>query len=142
MPFARKIFQFVARPGKGPFLYYIRVFWSFFEPPTHLRRDISLHKVRENCNFLDHPTTTMSLRNIKMAPNVDNYGFNFTLRHMINLLMAQNDTYENFGSWAEAVLGWNCFGPRYFWAEVGIGLKYYCGLKYSSNGNVHKAEVC
>ena len=28
----------------------------------------SLHKVRENCHFLDHPPTPMSLRNIKMAP--------------------------------------------------------------------------
>ena len=54
---------------KGPFLYYVRVFWGFFEPPTHLRKDILLHKVRKNCHFLDHPPTPMSLRNIKMAPN-------------------------------------------------------------------------
>ena len=26
--------------GKGPFLYYVRVFWGFFEPPTHLRKDV------------------------------------------------------------------------------------------------------
>ena len=25
---------------KGPSLYYVRVFWGFFEPPTHLRKDI------------------------------------------------------------------------------------------------------
>ena len=25
---------------KGPFLYYVKVFWGFFEPPTHLRKDI------------------------------------------------------------------------------------------------------
>ena len=25
---------------QGPFLYYVRVFWGFFEPPTHLRKDI------------------------------------------------------------------------------------------------------
>ena len=25
---------------KGPFLYYVRMFWGFFEPPTHLRKDI------------------------------------------------------------------------------------------------------
>ena len=25
---------------KGPFLYYVRVFWGFFEPPTHLRKNI------------------------------------------------------------------------------------------------------
>ena len=28
----------------------------------------SLHTVRKNCHFLDHPPTPMSLRNIKMAP--------------------------------------------------------------------------
>ena len=55
--------------SKGPFLYYVRVFWGFIEPPTHLHKDISLHKIRENCHFLDHPPTPMSLRNIKMAPN-------------------------------------------------------------------------
>ena len=25
---------------KGPFLYYVRVFWGLFEPPTQLRKDI------------------------------------------------------------------------------------------------------
>ena len=40
---------------KGPFLYYVRVFWGFYEPPTHLRKGILLHKVRKNCHFLDHP---------------------------------------------------------------------------------------
>ena len=25
---------------KGPSLYYVSVFWGFFEPPTHLRKDI------------------------------------------------------------------------------------------------------
>ena len=54
---------------KGPFLNYVRVFWAFFKPSTHLHKDISLHKVRENCHFLNHPPTPMSLRNIKMAPN-------------------------------------------------------------------------
>ena len=38
-------------------------------PPTYVRT-FSLHKVRENCHFLDHPPTPMSLRNIKMAPNM------------------------------------------------------------------------
>ena len=28
------------RYAKGPSLYYVRVFWGFFEPPTHLRKDI------------------------------------------------------------------------------------------------------
>ena len=27
--------------GKGSSLYYVRVFWGFFQPPTHLRKDIS-----------------------------------------------------------------------------------------------------
>ena len=36
-------------------------------PPTYVRT-FSLHKVRENCHFIDHPPTPMSLRNIKMAP--------------------------------------------------------------------------
>ena len=36
--------------------------------PTYVRTFL-LHKVRENRNFLDHPPTPMSLRNIKMAPN-------------------------------------------------------------------------
>ena len=44
-------------------------FESFLNhPPTYVRT-FSLHKERENCHFLDHPTTHMTLRNIKMAPN-------------------------------------------------------------------------
>ena len=42
---------------------------NFSEPLTHLRTFL-LHKVRENCHFLDHPPTPMSLRNIKIAPYV------------------------------------------------------------------------
>ena len=34
--------------------------------------------------------------------NVDDYGFNITLRHPLNLWKAQNDTFEDFGSWVEA----------------------------------------
>ena len=41
-------------------------------PPTYVRT-FSLHKVRENCQFLDHPPTPMSLRNIKMAPKDNIY---------------------------------------------------------------------
>ena len=37
-------------------------------PPTYVRT-FPLHKVRENCHFLDHPPTPMSLRNIKIAPS-------------------------------------------------------------------------
>ena len=56
--------------GKGPFLYYVRVFRGFLEPPTPYVRTFSLHEVRENCHFLDHPPTPMSLRDIKEAPKV------------------------------------------------------------------------
>ena len=49
--------------------------------------------------------------------NVDNYGFNFTLRHPLNLWKVQNDTFENL------VLRPKCIGLELFWAEVDIGLK-------------------
>ena len=29
-----------AFPGKGPFKYYVGIFWDFFEPPTYLCKDI------------------------------------------------------------------------------------------------------
>ena len=54
--------------------------------------------------------------------NVDNYGFNFTLRHPLNLWKAQNDTLENL------VLGLMCIGPKYFRAEVLLGPKCASGL--------------
>ena len=53
--------------------------------------------------------------------NVDNYGFNFTMRHPLNLWKAQNDTSEYL------VLRPKCIGPKLFKAEVGIGSKYYWG---------------
>ena len=50
--------------SKGPSLYYVRAFWGFFNhQPTYVRT-FSLHKVRENCHFLDHLPTSISLRNI------------------------------------------------------------------------------
>ena len=48
-------------PSKGPSLYYVRVFLGFLEPPTPCVRTFSLHKVRENYHFLDHPPTPMPL---------------------------------------------------------------------------------
>ena len=49
------------------------MFWGFFEqPPTYVGTFL-LHKVRENCHFLDHPSTLISLRNIKMAPYPGKY---------------------------------------------------------------------
>ena len=44
--------------------------------------------------------------------NVDKYGFNFTLRHPLNLWKAQNDNFENL------VLEPKCIGPKLFRAEV------------------------
>ena len=35
-----KIMSKSMNTSKGPFLYYVRVFWGFFELPTHLRKDI------------------------------------------------------------------------------------------------------
>ena len=40
----------------------------FFNHPPNSVRKFSLHKVRDNCHFMDNPPTPMSLRNIKMAP--------------------------------------------------------------------------
>ena len=43
-------------------------FEAFFNhPPTYVRK-FSLHIVRENWQFLDHPATPMSVHNIKIAP--------------------------------------------------------------------------
>ena len=39
---------------RGVSIYYVRVFWGALEPPTILRKDILLHKVRKNCHFLNH----------------------------------------------------------------------------------------
>ena len=54
---------------KGPFLYYVRVFSFQNHPPPTYVKTFSLHKVKENCHFLDHPPTAMPLHNTKMAPN-------------------------------------------------------------------------
>ena len=62
--------------------------------------------------------------------NVDTYGFDFTLRHPLNLKKAQNDAVENL------VLKPKCIGPKlYFRAEVSIR------LNYSSDRNVPWAKV-
>ena len=42
--------------------------------------------------------------------NVDNYGFNFTLRHPLNLWKVQSDNFENL------VLGLKCIGSKLYWA--------------------------
>ena len=53
--------------------------------------------------------------------NVDDYGFNFTLMHPLNLWKVQNGTFEKL------VLGPKCIGPKYIWAKVGFGPKYSLG---------------
>ena len=64
--------------------------------------------------------------------NVDNYGFNFTLRHPLNLWKAQIDTFENL------VLKPKSIGPKLYraevvsgrsisWAEMCLGPKYAWG---------------
>ena len=62
--------------------------------------------------------------------NVDDYGFNFTLRHPLNLWKSQNDTFENL------VLGPKCNGPKLFRALVypsrsRLGAKVIVGPKVS-----------
>ena len=54
----------VLRKTKGPFLYYLRVFEAYLNQPTTFVRTFSLDKVRENCHFLDHLPTPMTLRNL------------------------------------------------------------------------------
>ena len=63
--------------------------------------------------------------------NVDNYGFNFTLRYPLNLWNAQNDTFENL------VLVPKCNGSKFFRAKVFLCqsrhlAKVFLRLKYSS----------
>ena len=41
---------------------------------------------------------------------IDNYGFNFTLKHPLSLWKVQNDTFENL-----------VLGPKLFWAKVSVG---------------------
>ena len=50
-------------------------------PPTYVRT-FSLHKLRENCHFLDHPPTPISLRNIKMAPYINPKCPSFFIKRM------------------------------------------------------------
>ena len=61
---------------RWPSLYYVRVFWGFFEPPTHpptYIRTFSLHKVCKGKLPFSGPPTLMSLRNIKMAPYLSSF---------------------------------------------------------------------
>ena len=47
---------------------------------------------------------------VARSGNVDDYGFNITLRHPLNLWKAQHDTFEDFGSWVEV-----------YWVKVVLG---------------------
>ena len=63
----------------------------------------TVHKVRENCHFLDHPPTPMSLRDIKMAPNVD-----FMLRQKIeNFFIDLSKHINTFTFLLQGVKLWN-----------------------------------
>ena len=50
-------------------------------PPTYVGT-FSLHKVRENCHFLDHPPTPLPLRNIKMAPKPELCAWRMKLKNV------------------------------------------------------------
>ena len=61
---------------------------------------------------------------VARACNVDNYGFDFTLRHPLNLWKAQNDAVENLDP------GPKCIGPKLFRVLVFPGQ------------SKHQAEMC
>ena len=67
--------------------------------------------------------------------NVDNYGFNFTLRHPLSLWKAQNEIFENSVLRPKCIRP-KCIVPKYFRAEVGIMAKYYWGQ------SIPWAEMC
>ena len=60
--------------SQGPFNYYVRVIWGFYEPPKlpsepAYQRTFSVNNVRENCNYLNDLPTPTSLHNSLMVPN-------------------------------------------------------------------------
>ena len=65
--------------------------------------------------------------------NVDNYGFNFTLRHPLGRCKM---TILKIWFSGQSVLGRSCFGPKYIRDKVGIGPKYYLGR------SIPRAEMC
>ena len=67
--------------------------------------------------------------------NVDNYAFNFTLRHPLNLWKDKNDIFENL------VLGPKCIGPKLFRAEVLIGAEVFLGPKCALGQSMLGAKV-
>ena len=50
---------------------------------------------------------------------INNYGFDFTLKHPLSLWKVQNDTFENLVLRPKCI-GLKLFGPKYFRAEIGI----------------------
>ena len=51
---------------QGPSLYYVRVRRGFLDPCAPYVRTISLHRVRKNCHFLDHPPTRGIFRTFEL----------------------------------------------------------------------------
>ena len=47
--------QQIRRWTWGAFIYYVKVFWGFLEPPTPYIRTFSSHKIRKKCHFLNYP---------------------------------------------------------------------------------------
>ena len=77
---------------------------------------------------------------------VDNYGFNFTLRHPLNLWKPQNDTFEDFGSWpevywVEAVSGRSISGTKQASGRSIIGAEVFFRLKCASGRSILGAKV-
>ena len=65
--------------------------------------------------------------------NVDNYGFNFTLRHPLGRCKM---TILKIWSLGQSVLRRSCFRPKYIGAKVGIRPKHYLGW------SIPQAEMC
>ena len=83
----------------------------------------------ESCSTLENPFSKTSqdhflafagqiFQFFARPGNVDNYGFNFTLRHPLSLWMAQNDENDTFEN---LVLGPKCIGPKLFQAKIFLG---------------------
>ena len=121
-----KIFEFYISVGmhalyKRPLHHLPNIFYFFMILAFFVRLDmINMKRILWRLWFLgfDRKISQFLVR----TGNVGNYGFNFTLRHPLNLWKAQNDTLENL------VLGLMCIGPKYFRAEVLLGPKCASGL--------------
>ena len=68
---SRISFPKIFNVNKGPFIYYVSMFWAFFDPPTHL---VSKHKIlldppyKLRKIFWNPPTPSKTSIAIKMTP--------------------------------------------------------------------------